>query len=50
MLNAAEMQHRMQFAIENGIPFTNYGTLIAHMNGILVRSLSLFPDLAAKLI
>ena len=28
-----------------GIPFTNYGTAIAYMNGVLKRSLSPFPDL-----
>lgn len=49
MLNEREMRYRMKCAQDQGIPFTNYGTLIAHMNGILVRSLSLFPDLAAKL-
>ena len=45
MLNAAEMQHRMQFAIENGIPFTNYGIAIAHMNGILERSTEMIPEI-----
>jgi [FeFe] hydrogenase H-cluster maturation GTPase HydF len=49
MLNEREMRYRMKCAQDQGIPFTNYGTLIAYMNGILVRSLSLFPDLAAKL-
>lgn len=44
MLNAREMQHRMRVATEQGVPFTNYGVAIAHMNGILRRSLSLFPD------
>lgn len=42
MLNEREMMHRMNFARECGIPFTNYGTLIAHMNGILARSLEIF--------
>jgi len=49
MLNEREMRYRMKCAQDQGIPFTNYGTLIAHMNGILIRSLSLFPDLAEKL-
>ena len=28
------------------VPITNYGTAIAYMNGILKRSLEIFPDLA----
>lgn len=39
MLNEKEMQYRMRCAEDAGIPFTNYGTLIAYMNGILARSL-----------
>ncbi len=39
MLNEREMQYRMRCAEDAGIPFTNYGTLIAYMNGILQRSL-----------
>lgn len=42
MLGEREMMHRMNFAGECGVPFTNYGTLIAHMNGILDRSLEIF--------
>ena len=42
MLNEREMIHRMDFASQCGIPFTNYGTIIAHMNGILDRSLEIF--------
>jgi len=42
MLNEREMLHRMDFAGQCGVPFTNYGTLIAHMNGILERSLEIF--------
>ena len=34
-------------ALESGIPFTNYGTMLAYLNGILKRSLELFPDIAA---
>jgi hypothetical protein len=29
----------MKCAIAQGVPFTNYGTAIAHMNGILKRSI-----------
>ncbi len=44
MLNEAEMKHRTQLAILSGVPVVNYGVAIAHMNGILQRSLELFPD------
>lgn len=44
MLNEAEMQHRIRTAVDNDIPIVNYGVAIAHMNGILRRSLELFPD------
>ncbi len=43
MLNNKEVLSRMNTAIGQGIPFTNYGTAIAHLNGILPRSLSVFP-------
>lgn len=42
MLNEREMNYRQTFAINSNIPFTNYGTAIAYMNGILKRSLSVF--------
>lgn len=44
MLNEKEMQSRREFAEDNNIPFTNYGTAIAYMNGILKRSLEILPD------
>jgi len=37
MLNEREMQSRYQAAVESGIPITNYGIAISHMNGILGR-------------
>jgi len=40
MLNDKEMQNRMQQAVAAGVPFTNYGTSIAHINGILARSIA----------
>jgi [FeFe] hydrogenase H-cluster maturation GTPase HydF len=43
MLTEREMIRRRRNALDT--PFTNYGTAIAHMNGILRRSLSVFPDL-----
>lgn len=49
MLNEREMCARMDAATRATIPMTNYGIAIAHMNGILRRSLELFPDIAALL-
>ena len=46
MLSPREMIYRMKCAMDQGIPFTNYGTAIAFMKGILRRSLSVFPQLA----
>ncbi len=44
MLNEKEMLYRMKCAQDAGVPFTNYGTALAQMNGILQRSLSVLPD------
>lgn len=40
MLNDREMQNRVDAAQRAGIPVVNYGVAIAHMNGILRRSLA----------
>ena len=40
MLNDKEMEYRNAHAAECGIPMTNYGIAIAHMNGILQRSIA----------
>ena len=45
MLNEREVQYRRAFAADSGVPFTNYGTALAYMQGILRRTLSVFPDL-----
>ena len=45
MLNEREMQYRRKFAEDQNIPFTNYGIAIAYMQGILKRTLSVFPNL-----
>ena len=42
MLNEREMQYRLRQAADANVPITNYGTAIAHMNGILGRSLEVF--------
>ncbi len=44
MLNEREMLSRMELANAQGVAFTNYGTLIAHINGILDRSLEMFHE------
>lgn len=44
MLNEREMKYRVKQTLDSGTPITNYGTAIAHMNGILKRSLMPFPD------
>ncbi|WP_370851183.1 [FeFe] hydrogenase H-cluster maturation GTPase HydF [Megasphaera sp.] len=45
MLNGREVQYRMKCAADQGVPITNYGIAIAYMQGILKRSLSVFPHL-----
>lgn len=49
MLNEAEVAHRIGKATTAGVPVVNYGVAIAHMNGILRRSLSLFSEALAAL-
>ena len=39
MLNEQEMQSRISRAVKAGVPIVNYGIAIAHMHGILKRSL-----------
>lgn len=45
MLNEREVQYRRKFAEDSEVPFTNYGTSIAYMQGILKRSLEVIPDI-----
>lgn len=49
MLNEREMQSRLSYAGQCGVPMTNYGTAIAQVHGILRRSVELFADVAKKL-
>lgn len=49
MLNSREMAYRINSAKAEGVPIVNYGVLIAHIHGILKRSLSPFESLAAML-
>ncbi len=46
MLNEKEMKSRLAYAREKNIPITNYGITIAYINGILKRSVEIFPDIA----
>ena len=41
-LNEREMKYRLQCAQDQNIPITNYGIAIAHMKGILDRSIEIF--------
>ena len=49
MLTPREMTYRMKCAVDQGVPFTNYGVAIAYMTGILKRSVQIFPHLYDKL-
>ena len=44
MLNEKEVKHRASKTTAQGVPITNYGTMIAHVHGILKRSLEIFPE------
>ncbi len=49
MLTPKEMTYRMKCAVDQNVPFTNYGVAIAYMTGILKRSVEIFPHLYEKL-
>lgn len=49
MLTEREMRYRIKCAIDAGKPVTNYGILIAYMQGILKRSIEPFPSIAEEL-
>ncbi len=42
MLNEREMKYRLKCAQDQSVPMTNYGIAIAHMKGILARSIEPF--------
>ena len=44
MLNEREVRYRTKCAVDQGVHITNYGTFIAYVNGILKRSLEVFPE------
>lgn len=43
-LNKKEMAFRIAECQDQNIPIVNYGTLIAHLKGVLARSIEPFPD------
>lgn len=45
MITEKEVMCRMEKAQVQNIPFTNYGILIAYMNGILKKSIEVFPEI-----
>ena len=45
MLPGREVLYRMKCAADQGVPMTNYGIALAHLQGILKRSIAIFPDL-----
>ncbi|MFT4143851.1 MAG: [FeFe] hydrogenase H-cluster maturation GTPase HydF [Mobilitalea sp.] len=49
MLPEREVQFRLKCAVDQEVPITNYGTLIAYMQGILKRSLEPFPHILAEI-
>lgn len=49
MLNEREMKYRLKCAKDQEVPITNYGIAIAYMQGILRRSVQLFPEVLAEL-
>ena len=46
MLNEREVRYRLRCCEDQGVPVTNYGILIAYLNGILKRTVEPFPDIA----
>ncbi|HHV12371.1 MAG TPA: [FeFe] hydrogenase H-cluster maturation GTPase HydF [Clostridiales bacterium] len=49
MLPEREVKFRMKCAEDQVVPITNYGILIAYMQGILKRSLEPFPHILAEI-
>ena len=45
MITEKEVQSRREKARKQSIPFTIYGTVIAYINGILKRSVEVFPEI-----
>lgn len=45
-LTEREMKHRILCASGQGVPIVNYGIFIAYVNGILKRSVNMFPSVS----
>lgn len=45
MLTSRQMRERQRWAHDRGISMTNYGMTISHAQGVLARSLEIFPEL-----
>ncbi|RUM35138.1 MAG: [FeFe] hydrogenase H-cluster maturation GTPase HydF [Archaeoglobus sp.] len=43
-LTRRHMRYRLNKALNNGVPITNYGLVIAFVHGILPRAIEMFPD------
>lgn len=48
-LNPKEMANRITSAKRQGVPIANYGTVIAHLTGVLKRSISPLPEASSLL-
>jgi [FeFe] hydrogenase H-cluster maturation GTPase HydF len=49
MLTEREIKYREKCAMDQNVPITNYGIIIAYMQGILKRSLEAFPQLLMEI-
>lgn len=49
MLNEREVKYRVKSSLEQNVPVSNYGILLALMQGILKRTLQPFPEVLAEL-
>ena len=48
MLNRRAMINRLRFAVQNGVPVTNFGMCISYCKGVIETVLSPFPQALAK--
>lgn len=49
MLNEREVKYRQKCAVDQNVPITNYGIIIAYMQGILKRSIEIFPHILMEI-
>lgn len=49
MLTSRQMNQRLRRCAAQGVPVTNYGTLIAYLHGILERSMTPFRDMRCEI-